>query len=88
MSLALTILLNILMFTVATFGTSVLIEKYYHGRLKWIIVPSFTLFLSILFIKTDFVIKVLTSITKDFTIQGLGLILLGGIITGTFFSFL
>jgi hypothetical protein len=88
MSLALTILLNILIFTVATFGTSLLIEKYYNGRLKWIIVPSFTLFLAILFTKTDFVIKVLTSITKTFTIQGLGLILFGGIITGMFFSFL
>ena len=88
MSLALVILLNILIFSVATFSTSLLIEKYYHGKLKWIIVPSFTLFLAILFIKTDFVIKVLTSITKDFTIQGLGLILLGGIITGMFFSFL
>jgi hypothetical protein len=88
MSLALVILLNILIFSVATFGTSVLIEKYYHGKLKWIIVPSFTLFLAILFIRTDFVIKVLTSVTKTFTIQGLGLILLGGIVTGMFFSFL
>ena len=88
MSLAFAILANILIFSAATFGSSVLIEKYYHGRLKWIIVPSFTLFLAILFTKTDFVIKVLTSITKTFTIQGLGLILLGGIITGMFFSFL
>ena len=85
MSLALTILLNILIFTVATFGTSVLIEKYYPGRLKWIIVPSFTLFLAILFTKTDFVLKVLNSITKAITIKDLGLILLGGIITGVFF---
>lgn len=88
MSLVLVILLNIMIFSVATFGTSLLIEKYYHGKLKWIVVPSFTLFLAILFIRTDFVIKVLTSITKTFTIQGLGLILLGGIVTGMFFSFL
>ena len=88
MSLALTILLNILIFSAATFGTSVLIEKYYPGRLKWIIVPSFTLLLAILFIRTEFVLKLLTSITKTFTIQGLGLILVGGIVTGMFFSFL
>jgi hypothetical protein len=88
MALALTILLNILIFSVATLGTSLLIEKYYHGRLKWIIVLSFTLFLAILFTKTDLVIRVLTSITKTFTIQDLGLIFLGGIVTGMFFSFL
>jgi hypothetical protein len=88
MSIALTILLNILIFSAATFGTSVLIEKYYNGRLKWIIVPSFTLFFAILFTKTDFVLKVLNAITKTFTIKDLGLILLGGVITGMFFSFL
>jgi hypothetical protein len=88
MWLAFAILLNILIFTVATFGTSVLIEKYYRGRLKWIIVPSFTVFLAILFTKTDFVLKVLNAITKTLTIKDLGLILLGGIITGMFFSFL
>ena len=88
MWLAFAILANILIFSAATFGTSLLIEKYYSGRLKWIIVPSFTLFLAILLTKTDFVLKVLNSITKTFTIQGLGLIFLGGIITGMFFSFL
>ena len=88
MSLAFAILINILIFTAATIGTSLLIEKYYSGRLKWIIVPSFTFFLAILFTRTDFVIKVLNSITKTFTIKDLGLILLGGVITGMFFSFL
>ena len=88
MSLALTILLNILIFSAATFGTSLLIEKYYHGRLKWIIVPSFTVISAILMIKTDFMLKVLFSLTKNITIQDFGLILLGGILTGIFFSFL
>jgi hypothetical protein len=88
MSLALTILLNILIFSAATFGTSLLIEKYYHGRQKWIIVPSFTLISAILMIKTDFMLKVLFSLTKNVTIQDFGLILLGGILTGIFFSFL
>ena len=88
MSLALTILLNILIFSAATFGTSLLIEKYYHGRLKWIIVPSFTLISAILMIKTDFMLRVLFSLTKNVTIQDFGLILLGGILTGIFFSFL
>ena len=88
MSLALTILLNILIFSAATFGTSLLIEKYYHGRLKWIIVPSFTLISAILMIKTDFMLKVLFSLTKNVTIQDFGLILFGGMLTGIFFSFL
>jgi hypothetical protein len=88
MSLAFVILINILIFTVATIGTSLLIEKYYSGRLKWIIVPSFTLFFAILFTRTDFMLNVLNSITKTFTIKDLGLILIGGITTGMFFSFL
>ena len=88
MFLVLTILLNILIFSAATFGTSLLIEKYYHGRLKWITVPSFTLISAILMIKTDFMLKVLTSLTKNITVQDFGLILLGGILTGIFFSFL
>jgi hypothetical protein len=88
MSLALIILLNILIFCAATFGTSILIEKYYHGRLKWIIVPSFTLVSAILMVKTGFMLKVLSSLTKNTTIQDFGVILLGGILTGIFFSFL
>ncbi len=88
MSLALNILFNILLFSAATFGTSLIIEKYYSGKLKWIIVPSFTLFLTLLIIKTDFMLKVLFVITKSITIQHLGLILLGGIIAGLFISFL
>jgi hypothetical protein len=88
MFLALTILLNILIFSAATFGTSLLIEKYHHGRLKCITVPSFTLISAILMIKTDFMLKVLTSLTKNISVQDFGLILLGGILTGIFFSFL
>jgi len=88
MSLAFAILFHILIFSAATFGTSLLIEKYYHGRLKWILVPLFTLFSALLIIKTDFMLKVLYSITKNSTIPDFGNILLGGIITGIFFSFL
>jgi hypothetical protein len=86
MYLALTILFNILIFSAFTFGTSLLIEKYYHGRLKWILVPSSTLASAIFIIKTGFILKVLSSLTTIFTIQDFGIILLGGIITGLFFS--
>jgi hypothetical protein len=88
MSLALIILANILIFTAVTFGTTIIIEKYYHGRLKWIIVPSFTLTSALLMIKTDLMLKVLSSLTQSSTLQDYGLILLGGILTGIFFSFL
>jgi hypothetical protein len=88
MSLALVILLNVLIFSAATFGTSLIIEKYYHGSLKWVIVPAFTLLSAILIIKTDFMIKVLFSITRDVTIQDLEVIIAGGVIAGIFFSFL
>ena len=86
MYLALTILFNILMFSAATFGTSLLIEKYYHGRLKWFLVPSFTLASAIFMIKTDFILRVLSSLTKIFTLPDFGMILLGGIVAGIFFS--
>jgi hypothetical protein len=88
MSLVFIILLNILLFSAATFGTSLLIEKYYHGRLKWILVPFCTFLSAFIMIKTGLVLKVLYAITTDFTIQDFGLILLGGIVTGIFFSFL
>lgn len=88
MSLALAILANILIFSAAAFSTSLLIEKYYHGRLKWFLVPSFTLASAILMIKTHFILKVLSSLTKPIIFQDFGLILLGGIITAIFFSFL
>lgn len=88
MSIAFNILLNILMFSAATFGTSIIIEKYYKGRMKWVIVPLFTLLSSLLIIKTDFMLKVLFAITGDITLQRSALILLGGIIIGIFISFL
>ncbi|MBM4146993.1 MAG: hypothetical protein FJ240_12120 [Nitrospira sp.] len=88
MSLALIILANILIFTAVTFGTTIIIEKYYHGRLKWIIVPSFTFTSALLMIKTDLMLKVLSSLTQSSRLQDYGLILLGGILTGIFFSFL
>jgi len=88
MSLAFAILFHILIFAAATFGTSLLIEKYYHGRLKWILVPLFTMLSAVLIVKTDFMLKVLYSITKNSTVHDFGIILFGGIITGIFFSFL
>ena len=88
MSLALAILLNILIFSAATFGTSLVIEKYYRGRLKWILVPVFTLSSAILIIKTDFMLRVLFSVTRNITLHDMEFILLGGIVTGIFFSFL
>jgi hypothetical protein len=88
MSLAFAILFNILLFSGATFGTTLMIEKYYHGRLKWLLVPSFTFFSGILIVKTGIMLKVLHSITKNLTLQDFGMILLGGLITGIFFSFL
>ncbi len=88
MSLAFAILFHILIFSVATFGTSLLIEKYYRGRLKWIFVPFFTLLSALFIVKTDFMLKVLYAITQNSTIQDFGIILLGGAITGVFFSFL
>lgn len=87
-SLAFAILFNILIFSAATFGTSLLIEKYYRGRLKWILVPFFTLLSALFIIKTDFMVKVLYAITKNSSIHDFGIILLGGAITGIFFSFL
>jgi hypothetical protein len=85
---ALAILLNILLFVAVTFGTSLIIEKYYQGRLKWILVPAFTLLSGILLVKTDFVLRVLSSITAAFSLHDFSLIVLGGIVTGVFFSFL
>jgi uncharacterized membrane protein YhfC len=87
-SLALTILVHILLFAVATFGTSLLIERYYHGRLKWILVPALVFISGGVLLKTAFVQMVLLSLTSTFSLQGLGLILFGGVMTGIFFSFL
>ena len=88
MTLLFTILFNILLFAASTFGTSLLIEKYYHGRLKWILVPLFTFIAGSVLVKTDFTVMVLHAITNTFALQHLGLILAGGVVTGIFFSFL
>jgi hypothetical protein len=88
LSLALTILFHILTFTVATFGTSLLIERHYHGRLKWILVPALTFISGGVLVKTAIVQMVLFSLATTFSLQGFGLILLGGVMTGIFFSFL
>ncbi len=88
MSSALTILFNILLFTAATFGTSLIIERYYRGRLKWILVPAFTFLAGTLFVTTDFLLRVLASLTAPFSLHDLGLIVAGGAVTGFFFSFL
>jgi hypothetical protein len=88
MSLAFFILFHILIFTVATFGTSLLIERYYRGTLKWVLVPSLTLVSALLITKTDFMLRVLHAITVKSTLHDFPVILLGGVITGVFFSFL
>jgi len=87
-SLAFAILFHILIFSAATFGTSLLIEKYYPRKLKWILVPFFTLLSALFIVKTDFMLKVLYAIAKNSTIHDFGIILLGGAITGIIFSFL
>ncbi len=88
MYLALAILINILLFVLATFGTSLMIEKYYRGRLKWILVPACTLLSGILLVKTDFVLRILSSMTAAFSLYDFSVIVLGGMATGVFFSFL
>jgi hypothetical protein len=88
LSLAFAILFHILIFAVATFGTSLLIEKYYRGRLKWILVPALTFISGGIFVKTPFLKDVLFSLTAAFSLKGFGVIILGGVMTGIFFSFL
>ncbi len=88
MTRALGILLNILLFAVATFGTSLMIEKYYRGGMKWILVPALTLLSGMLLVTTDFVVQVLTSLTAPFSLRDFALIVVGGGVIGFFFSFL
>jgi hypothetical protein len=88
LSLVFAILFHILIFAAATFGTSLLIEKYYRGRLKWVLVPALTFIAGGIFVKTPLMQKVLFSLSTTFSLEGFGVILFGGVMTGVFFSFL
>lgn len=88
MSLALGILFNILIFAIATFGTSLVIEKYYRGRMKWIFIPGLTLVSGAALAVTGFGVKLLFALASGFSLAHSALIVVGGAATGVFLSFL
>lgn len=88
MSLAFAVLFNILIFSIVTFGTSLMLEKYYRGRLKWILVPALTLVSGVALSVTGFGVKLLFALTAKFSLGNGALIVVGGAATGVFVSFL
>ena len=87
MLIALRILFNILMFGSVMFFTSLLIEKFYAGRMRW---PAFSVLTVIMIgfsIRTDVALQILNALFMDFSMTQLGMVLIGGILSGVFISF-
>jgi hypothetical protein len=84
---ALTILINIIVFSKIMFFTSLLIEKVYGGKYKHLVFIVLTVLMIGLALRTEFVIMVLNAFLSDFSIRHLALIIAGGIMSSVFISF-
>jgi len=68
------------------FLTSLIIEKYYGGKFKWIVVLVLTIIMIVFLLRIDIVITVLNAFLKDLSVKQLALILLGGFLSGVFIT--
>jgi hypothetical protein len=84
---AITILINIFVFSKIMFFTSLLIEKCYASKYKHIVFTVLTVLMICLALKTEFVIMVLNAFIADFSIKQLAFIIAGGIMSSVFISF-
>jgi hypothetical protein len=84
--MAVKVLLNILVFSAATFLVSLAIEKYYAGRLKWVTASVLLLTIKGLIFRPGIMLLFLSALTAPFAPEQLGRLLLGGILSGIFIS--
>jgi len=87
MIIAFRILFNILMFGAAMFFTSLLIEKFYAGRMRWLAFSVLSVIMIGFSIRTDVALQILNALFLDFSMTQLGMVLIGGILCGVFISF-
>jgi|GEM_PF-763384 len=84
--MAVKVLLNILIFSAVTFSASLVIEKYYAGRLKWLTVTVLFLAIAGLISRPGIMPLFLSALTAPFSPKQLGLLLPGGLLSGIFMS--
>lgn len=84
--MAVKVLFNILIFSAVTFSVSLVIEKYCAGRLKWLTVSVLFLAVAGLLIRPGALLLFLSALTAPFSPEPLGVLLLGGLLSGIFIS--
>ena len=79
---AIRILLNLLFFCVVLFSTTLLIEKFYAGRLKWAVSGLLLAFLAFFALRPDFLVSIMEAVTGGFSLERVALIAAGGVCCG------
>ena len=69
------------------FLPSLLIEKFFAGRLRWLIFSVLTATMVAFALHPEIVLRVLNALFQDCSVEGVAVILAGGILSGVFISF-
>ena len=86
MSILTEVLLNIVIFAVLTFTTSLLVERFYFSRLRWLLVPFFAAVIVTVFTWRDYLAGMIEALTGKESSSGILLVVAGGILSGIFIS--
>ena len=86
MSILSDVLLNIVIFAAFTFTTSLLVERLYFSRLRWLLVLLFAAVLVTVYICRDNLVGMIEALTGKNSLSGILLVVAAGILSGIFIS--
>jgi hypothetical protein len=86
MSILSDVLLNIVIFAAFTFTTSLLVERGYFSRLRWLLVLLFAAVLVTVYICRDNLVGMIEALTGKNSYSGILLVVAAGILSGIFIS--
>jgi hypothetical protein len=76
------VLASIVLLSVVMVVTSLLIEYLYGSRLKWAVVITLGLLMTLFVLRVEIVLQVLGALTDAYSYRQIALVLLGGVLSG------
>lgn len=86
LAVALRVLLNVVLFSVTMFLTSLVIERFYAGKYRWVVITLLALSMAGLSLELEVVPRVLKALSANVTLEAVALIISGGLLSGMFIS--
>ncbi|MGO9378153.1 MAG: hypothetical protein ACLPN1_01180 [Dissulfurispiraceae bacterium] len=86
MSILARVLLNVLIFVALTFGTSLIVERFYFSRFRWLLVLLFAAVISLTYLLRHDLVGMIEALTVKNGGAGISLVVGAGFLSGIFIS--